>query len=96
MAEKFNEDEIWEIIGYIKISQTRYITLKTLNTHYLMPSEIAKSTGLKTTQISQALSQLKKKDLVKCVNESAYKGRIYQSTDLGLEVLDKINEFSLK
>ena len=92
MDRKLSEDEIWELIGFIKVSQTRYITLKTLKTDFLMPSEIAKSTGLRTTQISNALRELKERDLVVCLNETARKGRIYQNTDLGLEILKRIEK----
>lgn len=92
MDEKLTEDEIWKLIGFIKVSQIRYQTLKTLETDFLMPSEIAKSTGLRTTQISNALRDLKEKDLVICMNESARKGRIYQNTDLGLEILKRLDK----
>ena len=92
MDEKLTEDEIWKLIGFIKVSQIRYQTLKTLETDFLMPSEIAKSTGLRTTQISNTLRDLKEKDLVICMNESARKGRIYQNTDLGLEILKRLDK----
>ena len=92
MIRKLTEDEIWELVGFIKVSQTRYETLKTLKTDFLMPSEIAKSTGMRTTQISNALRDLKEKDLVVCLNESARKGRIYQNTPLGLEILKRIEK----
>ena len=92
MDKKLSEDEIWELIGFIKVSQIRYITLKTLKTDFLMPSEIAKSTGLRTTQISNALKDLKERKLVVCMNESARKGRIYQNTPLALEILKMIEK----
>ena len=92
MDRKLSEDEIWELIGFVKVSQTRFTTLKTLETNFLMPSEIAKSTGLRTTQISNALHDLKEKNLVVCLNESARKGRIYQNTALGLEILGRIEK----
>ena len=41
MEEKLNKDEIWDLIGFIKISQTRYNTLKALEKDFLMPSEIS-------------------------------------------------------
>lgn len=56
-----------------------------------MPSEIAKTTGLRTTQVSNALSDLKEKELVICMNESAKKGRLYQNTELGLEILERLD-----
>ena len=92
MMRKFSEDEMWELVGYIKVSQTRYLTLKTLESDFLMPSEIAKSTGLRTTQISNALRDLKERDLVICLNESARKGRIYQNTPLAMEILKRIDK----
>ena len=92
MDEKLTEDEIWKLIGFIKVSQIRYQTLKTLETDFLMPSEIAKSTGFRTTQISNAIRDLKEKDPVICMNESARKGRIYQNTDLGLEILKRLDK----
>ena len=92
MPQKVNEEKIWELIGFIKVSPTRYKTLKTLKTDFLMPSEIAKSTGLRTTQVSNALSDLKEKDLVVCMNESAKKGRIYQNTELGLAILERLEK----
>ena len=91
MAQEVNEEKIWELIGFIKVSPTRYKTLKTLKTDFLMPSEIAKTTGLRTTQISNALSDMKEKNLVICMNESAHKGRLYQNTELGLEILERLD-----
>ena len=91
MAQEVNEEKIWELIGFIKVSPTRYKTLKTLKTDFLMPSEIAKTTGLRTTQISNALSDMKEKNLVVCMNESAHKGRLYQNTELGLEILERLD-----
>lgn len=90
MTNQISEKEIWEIIGFVKISPTRYKTLKTIKNDFLMPSEIAKSSGLRITQVSNALHDLKEKNLVFCLNEEATKGRIYKNTELGLEVLDMI------
>lgn len=89
--DTLNEDEIWAIIGFVKVSQTRYRTLKELENEYLMPSEIAKRTDIRTTQISNALHDLKKKNLVVCKNEEARKGRIYQHTELGSKILKMID-----
>lgn len=92
MSKQLSEREKWEIIGFIKVSQTRYQILKTLDTEFLMPSEIARKTGFRITQISNALHDLKKKELVYCMNEHVTKGRLYQNTELGLEILDMIEK----
>ncbi|MBQ2665586.1 MarR family transcriptional regulator [Methanobrevibacter sp.] len=92
MAERITDDEMWEMIGFIKVSAIRLKTLKSLKSTFLMPSEIAKLTGYRTTQISNALHDLKEKKLVKCMNEEARKGRIYQNTELGLAILKMLDE----
>ena len=91
MAEETTK-EMWELIGFIKISPIRLKTLKSLKSDFLMPSEIAKITGFRTTQISNTLQDLKDKNLVECMNESAHKGRIYQNTELGLAILKILEE----
>lgn len=88
MINQLSEQEIWDLIGFIKISPHRQKTLKALKDDFLMPSEIAKLTGMRTTQASSALNDLKKKNIVVCMNESAHKGRIYQNTKLGMQLLD--------
>ena len=90
MNEKLTEEETWDLIGYIKVSPIRYKTITTIKTSYYMPSEIAKITGFRTTQISNALHDLKEKNLVVCMNENARKGRLYKNTELGLEILEKL------
>lgn len=81
---------MYEILGYIKISPYRTETLKAINNELKMPSEIAKEINISTSQVSAALSDLKKKNLVICVNEEVRKGRLYKCTDLGKEILKKI------
>ena len=90
MEGKLTEDEIWDLIGFIKVSQTRYNTLKALETDFLMPTEIPRRTGIRTTQVSNALHDLKERNLVECKNEHVRKGRIYQITEDGLTILKKL------
>lgn len=92
MEGKLTEDEIWDLIGFIKVSQTRYNTLKALETDFLMPTEISRRTGIRTTQVSNALHHLKARNLVECKNEHVRKGRIYQITEDGLTILKKLNK----
>ena len=92
MAEKLTDEEMWEIVGYIKVSSIRLNVLKSLKGSFLMPSEIARITGYRTTQISNALHDLKERELVRCMNEDARKGRIYQNTPLGLMILNILDE----
>lgn len=81
------ENEIFYLLGYVKVSQTRTKTLKSLKT-MKMPSEIARENKIRDPQISNALSDLKNKKLAVCLNEQASKGRLYKITPLGQEVLN--------
>ena len=83
--------EIYQILGYIKISPYRTNTLKSIGNELKMPSEIANELNLKTSQVSAALSDLKKKNLVICVNEEVRKGRLYKCTPLGLKLLSELD-----
>lgn len=82
-----NNQEIYSILGFVKISAYRTKTLKAIGDEFKMPSEISAELNLKTSQISTALMDLKNKNLVVCINEDVRKGRLYKCTDLGKEVL---------
>ena len=83
MKNGITEDELWDLIGFIKISSARFKTIMTLQNEHLMPKEIIKRTDLTPSQVSIALKELKAKKLVKCVNEKTRKGRIYYCTEIG-------------
>ena len=82
--------EMYKILGYVKVSPYRTNTLITIGNDLMMPSEIAKKLDINTSQVSSALSDLKEKNLVVCVNEEVRKGRLYKCTDLGLEIVEKL------
>ena len=84
------EQELFSLIGFLRVSKHRQKILKCLGEEYLLPSEIASKTKMGVTQVSNVLSDLKRKKLVRCVNEQDIKGRIYMITDIGLEVLNHL------
>jgi len=85
-----NEKEFYLLLGFVKISEYRMNTLKSIGETLKMPSEIARENNYKTSQVSSALIDLKKKNLVLCVNEEVRKGRLYKCTPLGLKVLSTL------
>ena len=85
------EIELYKLLCYIKVSPYRTKTLQSLGNDLKMPSEIANDINIKTSQVSAALSDLKKHNLVICINEEVRKGRLYKCTELGLELLEYIN-----
>ena len=42
-------------------------------------------------QRSVALHDMKKRKIVRCMNEDATKGRIYQCTNLGLKIIETLD-----
>ena len=94
MKKSLSEEEKWDLIGYIKVSEARYLTLKTLQYQFLMPSEIAKSTNIQINQISKTLQGLKERDLVICLNEQRRKGRLYKATPLGASIVNILDDNS--
>ena len=86
-----DETNLYELFGYVKISPYRKNTLKFIGNDLKMPSEIARGIGVKTSQVSSALADLKDKNLVICINEEVRKGRLYKCTELGLKVLELLN-----
>ncbi len=85
-----DEKELFEILGYVKISPYRTKTLLSIGEDLKMPSEIAKEINVKTSQVSSALFDLKSKKLVICVNEDVRKGRLYKCTDLGKKLIEEL------
>lgn len=82
------EEEKIKLLSFIKSSSNRYEILKKLKNKIYTPSEIAEKTSLKLNNISYYLNQLKEKQLIVCLNENDKKGRLYQATELGREVLE--------
>ncbi len=80
-----NNKEIMKAVSYIKRSNNRYVLVMNMNKKFKMPSEIAGEMDLRINQISAVLSDLKKEDIVTCINEEEKVGRLYKLTDKGLE-----------
>jgi len=79
-----NNPEIIKAVSYIKRSNNRYVLVMNMNNKFKMPSEIAGEMDLRINQISALLSDLKKENIVTCINEEDKVGRLYKLTDKGL------------
>ena len=84
-------DEILTEISYVNISKYRTKVMKSLDGEVLIPTQIAKNSGIRTNHISKVLSELKAHELVECINPEVRKGRLYRLTDKGEEVTKNIN-----
>jgi len=82
-----NDDEIWELAGFVSASIYRKSIMLSLQENVKIPSEIAEDINLRTNHVSNILKDLKDKELVFCLNSDAKKGRLYKITDLGNKVM---------
>jgi len=84
-------EEIIEFLVYVKPSKYRQEILISLEDGKLkIPSEIARDIGTITSHVSSHLSGLKERNLIRCINEEARKGRLYHITENGKKVLKHI------
>ena len=89
---KETSNEFWALVGFIKVSPARLNCIRCIGKEYKMPTEIAKESEMRITQISNALHDLKAKEIVFCLNEDNSKGRLYQNTELGLKLLEELDK----
>lgn len=80
----------WSLIGYIIRSSYRKKVFIALKKQPLRPSEISRETGLRLTHVTRALRELKKKNLVKCLNPQEKFGRFYILTPKAKKLIKKI------
>lgn len=85
------DDEILKKLAYIQVSSYRVKAMNTLkNGEVKTPTIIAKDAGIRPNHISKVLSELKAQGIAECINEEARKGRLYRLTDVGNEIVDKL------
>lgn len=79
-----------ETFDFVQRSSYRQRVLKALDEDVLMPTEIAERSNIKTNHVSKVLSELKSKELIELINPEARKGRLYRLTDVGEEIVEKL------
>ena len=78
-------------LSYVQISTYRTKVMKSLDDDVKMPTQIAKTSGIRTNHISNVLRQLKEHELVECINpEVKKKGRLYRLTGNGKKIVENI------
>ncbi len=84
------DDERLKKFAYVNISSYRVKTMKALKDDVKTPTNIAKEAGILPNHISKVLRELKETGIAECINEEARKGRLYRLTDIGEEIVDKL------
>ena len=88
------EKDIIHAISFIVRSKNRLKLISIIDNSFKIPSEITEEMGLRYSQVSVILSDLKREGIVECLNEEDRIGRIYQLTSTGKEAYDiiKLNQ----
>ena len=66
--------------------------MKSLDGEVLIPTQIAKDSGIRTNHISKVLAELKAHELVECINPEVRKGRLYRLTDKGNVIINNLEK----
>ncbi|MFW9856898.1 MAG: ArsR family transcriptional regulator [Candidatus Thorarchaeota archaeon] len=87
-----NEDELWELASYGRISRNRYRIITQLGKRPYFPSELAKELKINFSTVSECLAKLKERRIVLCLSPSSTKGRLYGLTETGKKINSMLTE----
>lgn len=85
-----DQQDIIILAGWVKASSYRNRVMINLGNKTKTPSSIARDSQIKMNHVSMVLKALKEKKLIVCLNEDSKKGRLYQMTDLGKQVVQAV------
>lgn len=88
------DKRIVSAVALYKSSKYRQKVLACIGGGTMTPSEIAESVGIRLNHVSMVLAKLKASGLVKCLNEDSKRGRLYELTALGKQVIAYANKHS--
>lgn len=80
----------WDLVGFVHASDYRERILMSLEQGPQTPSSIARGLGYPTNHVSEVLADLTAMELIECLSPRLRKGRLYQLTALGTEVLQTL------
>jgi predicted transcriptional regulator len=87
-----NTNDYLSVIGFILSSDYRQKILFELERGIKTPKQISKETGIQINHVSNVLRELSDKNLAECKTPELRKGRIYQITEKGISVIEKIKK----
>jgi len=87
-------NEKWDELSYIISSKVRLKILIAIANEASTPSKLSEKLGIPMSQVSTALKELSDMNIVKCLTPKRKKGRLYISTEKGLEILKVIHDMT--
>lgn len=85
------KQEVIRGMSLVKSSRYRYEILKSVEQNIRTPAEISRGIKIRLNHVSMFLKDLRENNLVVCLNADSRKGRLYQITELGRDVLNRID-----
>ena len=82
--------EYLDALAYVKRSKNRKRVVKLISTTRMTPSEITSEMDVRFSLVSAILADLKKANVVVCLNEKEKTGRLYKLTDKGLAIYNEL------
>lgn len=82
----------WDKYGWVKSSEYRQELLLNLDDFPQTPTDLRDETEFHRSHISSVLQDLAEKDLVECLNPDAKKGRVYDLTEEGKEIVEALQQ----
>lgn len=74
-------------LAFVRSSKHRENILIFIDDEIKIPTEIAKNINISSKHISNYLGELKERNIIRCLNEKDKRGRLYELTPLGKEIL---------
>ncbi|MHA1716972.1 MAG: ArsR family transcriptional regulator [Promethearchaeota archaeon] len=82
----------WNLFGFIKASDYRIKVIKALNDKKRTPKELSEITSIPLSHISTTLKQLIRKKVVICLTPGLRKGKLFELTKIGMDVLNELKK----
>lgn len=82
----------WDTISFVMASQPRLKVFLKLTKSEKTPSDLSEELGIPLSHVSKALSELKEKNLVKCLTPERRKMKFYRATQNGQKLKKNLKE----
>lgn len=86
------DDDTLKTYAYVTISSYRERVVRALQDENKTPTQIANDSDIRVNHISKVLRELKECGVAECINEENRKNRIYRLTNVGQDIVDKLEE----
>jgi predicted transcriptional regulator len=84
--------QLYSLLSFVTRSKNRLKIMKKLQKGALFPSELVKQLKINFPTVNKSLKELEKKHLIVCETPTLNKGKYYNLTSTGKEILKKLDD----